>query len=293
MQYIAYMSKESSAPSKKPSPLLLSLGGLVREFRLDERGLSAVELARRAGLSVRFLHDFEAGRANISVERLADLAAALGVSLSWLFQHCEAPPRRQHVALLGIRGAGKSTVGERLAKTLQCDFFELDALIEQSAGQSLATLFDEVHTPFAELEMHVLKELERECSFREGEKYTDVHGAQRSARNVSPRGAVLATGGSIVDRPESVRTLRRFADTIWLKASPKQHWDRVRKQGDKRPMQGRANARAELEELWNRRRPRYELADLVLDTEHVSVDEVVREAERWLVERRRSHALSA
>lgn len=244
--------------------LLVRLGAEVRAHRTEELDLSAAELARRAGLSVRFLLELEAGRANISVERLADLARAMHLDLSWLFRRCEEPLRRPFVALLGIRGAGKSTVGERLAKRLGCPFYELDGLIEEAAGQSLATLFDEVRTPFSELEARVLARLEADAA----------------------QGAVLAVGGSIVDRPDNLRALRRIADTVWLKAAPKSHWERVRKQGDRRPMQGRADARAELDELWNRRRHRYERADLVIDTDTLDIEPVVERLHTWLRERR-------
>jgi XRE family aerobic/anaerobic benzoate catabolism transcriptional regulator len=256
------MATREEAPHR--SDLLVRLGEMIRYARCEEAMISVAELARRSHLSARFLHDVESGKANISVERLALLAREVGVTLSWLFEHCEPTPHKHLVALMGIRGAGKSTIGPLVAKRLACPFYELDKLVEEEAGASLASLFeDRGEAQLQALEARVLEKLI----------------ATRSP-------AVLAAGGSIVERRDNFRTLRDAADTVWLKALPKEHWDRVRKQGDSRPMRGRPDALAELGALWERRRRLYQLADKTVDTSKSSVKETVEILERWLEERK-------
>ena len=120
--------------------LLLALSRRVRSLRA-ERNQSLQALAERAGMSRRFLVEIEAGRANPSIEKLARLARALRVPLSEL---CDLPlPRSDsRVALVGLRGAGKSTLGRLLADQLEVPFEELDAWIEQHAGASRAQIFE-------------------------------------------------------------------------------------------------------------------------------------------------------
>lgn len=248
--------------------LLQRLGETIRDLRCEQMLISAAELARRSKLSARFLHDVESGRANISVERLALLAQELDVSLSWLFAQCEEAPRKHLFALLGIRGAGKSSVGPLVAKRLDCEFYELDKLVEEEGGASLASLFeDRSDAQLRVLEARVLEKL--------------------VAARVP---AVLAVGGSIVERRDSFRSLRAAADTIWLKAKPKEHWDRVRKQGDSRPMRGRPDALAELGVLWERRRRLYQLADKTVDTSGHTVKETALDITAWLEGRQRGSA---
>jgi XRE family aerobic/anaerobic benzoate catabolism transcriptional regulator len=223
-----------------------ALADRVRALRL-ERGLSQKELAERAALSLRFLADVEGGRANPSLGSLIDLARALEVDVvALLATHTE----QRCIALLGLRGAGKSTVGKRVARLLGWKFLELDKEIEREAGMSLSELFalhGEQH--YRTLEHRVLSEL---------------------LSRAEP--LVLATGGGIVTHEESVRLLRRRALTVWLKATPQEHWDRVLAQGDQRPMQQRARARAELEELFARRAPLYAESDLIVDTSVYDAD---------------------
>ncbi len=240
--------------------LLEELGRAVRERR-GERGLTLRELSEKAGVSTRFLADLEAGRGNISVLRLHDVAVALGTTASALLD-AEARRAKQGprtLALLGLRGAGKSTIGKRLAKKLSVPFVELDARVEEAAGLSLREIF-ELHG-----EAHY-RRLERDVLHR----VLHEHPA-----------AVLATGGSIVMDDETFSLLRAHATTVWLQASPESHWRRVVEQGDRRPMANRDNAKAELAELLDRRRPRYARADLAVDTDRLGVEGAVREiAER-------------
>ena len=119
--------------------LLAALGRRARGIR-QERGWTLRDVAERSGLSPRFLVQLEAGRGNISVRRLADVARALGTTAAALLSAAEpAPPRV--VALLGLRGAGKTTIGRRLARHLRVPFVELDQRIEQAANLNLNEIF--------------------------------------------------------------------------------------------------------------------------------------------------------
>lgn len=225
------------------------LGSRVRSLR-EARALTRQALAERSGLSLRFLADVEAGKANPSLGSLHDLADAFGVDVVSLL---ERPPAERPIALLGLRGAGKSTVGKRVAKALGRRFVELDREIEREAGMSLGELFalhGEAH--YRTLEERVLVGL---LSMQDG-----------------ARPAVVATGGGIVTHDESWRFLKSRALTVWLKATPQEHWDRVLAQGDVRPMEKRAQARAELEALHAARAPLYAAAELVVDTSRFDVD---------------------
>lgn len=245
-----------TAPSTRHRDgLLARLGEIVRNVR-SERGLTRRELAKSARVSERFLAQLEAGDGNISVLRLEDVAVALGCRAADLLREAEdAAPRERLgiVSLLGLRGAGKTTIGQAVARRLGVPFVELDQLVANMAGMSLATIF----------------ELHGEAHFRRLEE-------EALAQFVTGGGpAILATSGSLV---EDVGTFRLLADktrTVWLKARAKDHWDRVVAQGDGRPMRGRANAKVELEELLRKRKPLYERADAVVDTSALSVDAVV------------------
>lgn len=236
--------------------LLEELGRAVRDRRAA-RGLTLRDLSDRAGVSTRFLADLEAGRGNISVLRLHDVAVALGTTASQLLdaEAQRAKARPPIVALLGLRGAGKSTIGKRLAKRLGVPFVELDAKVEEAAGLSLREIF----------------ELHGEAHYRRLER--DV---LRRVLDENSGGAVLATGGSIVMDDETFALLRAHARTVWLQASPDSHWSRVVAQGDRRPMANRANAKAELAQLLEERKARYAKADLTVDTDALGVDGVVR-----------------
>src|SRR5947199_3235995 len=181
--------------------LLKAVGTRVRELR-DRRGWSRRELSVRTGLSERFLAQVEAGQANPSVLSLAQIAGALETTPSALL---ETPARASVIALLGLRGAGKSTVGRALAARLRVPLIELDARIEEAAGLSLGEIF----------------ELHGEDYYRQSER--------EALESVLSEGEVivLATGGGIVTHRESFDLLREKATTIWLRATPEQHWERV------------------------------------------------------------------
>lgn len=219
-------------------------------------------LAQAAQVSERFLVQLELGAGNISVARLADVALALGTCPSELLARGAERPAAldRAVALLGLRGAGKTSIGQRVALALGVPFFELDALVAERAGMSLPSIFD----------MH------DEAYFRRME-----HDALADFL-ASPRGAVLATSGSIVTDARTYALLRGRARTVWLKAGVADHWNRVVAQGDLRPMKGRANAKAELRALLAQRTPSYARADLTIDTAGLSLDEATRRVLRAL-----------
>jgi len=226
--------------------LLEQLGMRVRRIRL-EWGLSLRELANRSGVSERYLSELEAGRGNISVLRLARVAAALGQSAGALLLEAERSASAaggRVVALLGLRGAGKSTIGPRLASRLQLPFFELDGLIEAAAGLTLGEIFA-LHgeSTYRRLELEALR------------RFLGEHPA-----------AVLATGGGIVGHEEAFALLRERTVTVWLRARPDDHWNRVVGQGDERPMADNPAARRELEEILAAREPLYAQARHVVDT---------------------------
>jgi len=248
--------------------LLHGIGARARTLRAAA-GLSLREAAARSGLSTRFVSEVEAGRANISVLKLATLARVLGTSAGALVTAAEDVATERpglRIALLGMRGAGKSTIGPRLAARLKAPFLELDSLVEQAAGLSLADVFA-LHgeASYRRLEADVLRRF-----FREHDR------------------AVLATGGGIVSNEEAFRLLCEQTVTVWLRADPEDHWNRVVRQGDLRPMAGRPAARDELRRLLDARRPLYARARHQIDTSRASVTESVRRIVGLVRDRRAS-----
>jgi XRE family aerobic/anaerobic benzoate catabolism transcriptional regulator len=256
------------------------VGTRVREERKTKK-LTLAQLADLAGLSARFVGEVERGRANPSLGSLAELAAALGVPLVSLLMDAgpekrallgrlealsEADARRaldamqgaagRPLALLGLRGAGKSTVGRRVAEHTGRPFIEVNQRIEAEAGMPLSSLFElhgEVY--YRELEHRVLGAL--------------------LADSATP--AVLEISGGAVTHAATWRLILRGALTVWLKATPQEHWDRVIAQGDERPMDGRDRARLELEELHARRSPHYAEAEVTVVTTGRPLADVVDE----------------
>lgn len=226
------------------------------------RNLTLRDVAERSGVSPRFLVQLESGQANISVRRLADVARALDVTPAALLTDTTAPTAPV-IALLGLRGAGKTTIGRRLAKRQRVAFVELDRRIEQAADLSLGEIFA-LHGEeyYRRLEREVLQEVLNES-----------------------RPMVLATGGGLVASPDTFAMLRRSAVTVWLRASPEEHWNRVVRQGDRRPMADHPQAMADLRSLLAAREPLYALADHTVETSTATIDRVVQEIDRLLAHR--------
>jgi XRE family aerobic/anaerobic benzoate catabolism transcriptional regulator len=256
--------------------LLAAVGAQIRVLRLGA-GLTVREFAGRAALSPRFINQLEAGAGNVSIAGLARVAAALGRSThelippadndhsvaaeiwrlvsestaeelrdleQWLATRRGNGWEPRFLALIGLRGAGKSTVGPVLAKRLKTEFVEIDKLVEEAAGMSLAEIFATHGEAY-------YRELERESIIR---------------LFAGSRGCVVVPGGSVVTDPESWRLIKRRCFTIWLHATPEEFMKRMRRQGDLRPMQGRPSAMDELKALLSRREPLYAQSNLKIKT---------------------------
>jgi XRE family aerobic/anaerobic benzoate catabolism transcriptional regulator len=232
--------------------LLASVGTAVRAQR-EKRGWSRRELAEASGVSERFLAQLETGDGNISLRRFADVAHALGTTMSALLEPAEAPATRKPIALLGVRGAGKSSVGAALAKKLGMRFVEVDQEIEQVAGLALADIFT----------------LHGEAYYRRVEREV----LTRLLADLHPM--VLATGGSIVNDPTNFALLGARAHTVWLRATAEDHWNRVVAQGDQRPMAENPHAFEELKALLAARQKLYARADRTIDTSELTIKQVV------------------
>ena len=209
---------------------LETVGQAVRSHR-ERRGWSRRELAAQSGVSERFLAQLEAGLGNISLRRFGDVAHSLGTTPSALLAPADAPaPEQRPLALLGVRGAGKSTVGAALAKRLGHVFVELDREIELAAGLPLGEVFA----------------LHGEAYYRriEREVLTRLVAAPAAGAPM-----ILATGGSIVNDPTNYALLRARCRTVWLRAGAEDHWNRVVAQGDRRPMADSPHAFSELRAL--------------------------------------------
>jgi XRE family aerobic/anaerobic benzoate catabolism transcriptional regulator len=255
---------------------LAALGGKVREMR-EMHALSRKSLAETADVSERYLAQLEAGQGNASIVLLRRVAAALNVSLVSLIgvettaQRARAirlidslpesrvrdltslllarfgtdeGVRRKRIALIGLRGAGKSTLGAALAKAIRRPFIELDRQIEREAGMPLAEVFMLYGQPG-------YRNLERRCLERVIAEGTDL---------------VLSVGGGIVSERDSYQLLLDNCFTVWIKALPAEHMSRVVAQGDLRPMQGHAQAMEDLKALLAARESQYARADAVVDT---------------------------
>ncbi|MBI4853702.1 MAG: helix-turn-helix domain-containing protein [Acidobacteria bacterium] len=268
--------------------LLARLGQRIRNLR-KQQGLTIKELASKTGLSLRFLSQLEAGEGNIALSRLAYIANALEIRLSELLLEVEETHSKsdrlrteidtllvncnenelmfikrvvnlalgQHqqsaIALLGLRGAGKTTIGKKLAAKLTAPFWELDEKIEDMAGLNLSEIFA-LHgeTYYRRLETQALAEV-----------------LSRSQL------AIIALPGGIVNNLEAFSLTKQHCLTIWLKAKPEDHMERVLKQGDRRPMANRPNAMAELRTILASREPFYKEANLSIDTSLLGIDKSV------------------
>ena len=231
------------------NPLLLVLATRVRRMR-DRREWTRSSLAERSGLSVRFLARIESGDGNVSLIRLAHLAEALGTTPDALLR--PEPMESGVFVLVGLRGAGKSTVGPILAERLHIPFLEMDILIQEASGLPLDQIF-ELHGE------HYYRRIERET-------------VARALGSGEPM--VLAAAGGVVNEPATWDLLRERATVIWLKARPEDHWQRVVAQGDRRPMGDNPAAMAELQAMFAARERLYAQSHLTVETIMRSPEEI-------------------
>ena len=237
---------------------LARLGERVRAWR-TEHGMTRRTLAAASRVSERYLAQLEAGRGNISVLLLRRVARAIGVPVEHLAREDDAP-HAARIALVGLRGAGKSTLGGKLARTLGVPFVELDREVEKEAGATLAEVFA----------------LYGQDAFRRFERR-----ALERVLNQNER-AVIATGGSLVTEASSYELLLERCFCVWLKASPQDHMSRVIAQGDMRPFKGRSAALDEVRKLLADRDRLYARAPLAIDTSGKSVRQTLQELRKAL-----------
>jgi len=273
----ATSSSAAGAQHAAENEFLVAMGQQVRDAR-ERQGMARKALSQSAGVSERYLAQLEAGEGNASILLLRSVARALGMQLTELieprgnsveqrlirrfldrlpehrledvvfrlmreFGHEEAA-RRKRIALIGLRGAGKTTLGAALAKDRRVPFVELDREIEREAGISLS----EVFLLYGQAGY---RRIERRCLERTLEAHPEM---------------VMTVGGGIVSEPETFNLLLQNCLTVWVKAAPDEHMARVVAQGDFRPMQGHAEAMEDLTKILETREPLYRKADATLDT---------------------------
>jgi XRE family aerobic/anaerobic benzoate catabolism transcriptional regulator len=252
------------------------IGRLVRLSRA-KRGMTRRQLAQESGASERYLAQIESGQGNPSVLILKSIAQALDVPIIELLPRANGRPaamthvldvlartpvaelpalieshaarhvaadRARRIALVGLRGAGKSTLGRRLADELACPFIELDRLVEQDYGARIPDLIEIAG-------LATFRRYERACL----ERVIDEHDT-----------AVIATAGGIVSDAETYALLLRRSHTVWVRAGPDEHMRRVLEQGDFRPMAQNREAMADLVAILDARRADYARAQAELDT---------------------------
>ena len=260
---------------------MAELGNRVRAWRA-RRGMTRKVLAADSGLSERFLADVESGKGNVSINSLEAAAHALNITVIDLLQDAPRPAlartqgllsrlddsqldqaygllgstfdlgdaqgREQRVALIGLRGAGKSTLGVQLAAQRGVPFIELDREIEREAGTS----------------MNEILLLHGQAGYRRYERRALMRIAEDH-----PDGVVMTTGGSIVSERETFDLLQSRFYCVWLKASPEEHMARVVAQGDMRPFDATGASHEALDDIrriLSSREALYARADAVVDT---------------------------
>ncbi|THD66988.1 MAG: helix-turn-helix domain-containing protein [Bradyrhizobium sp.] len=262
---------------------LEQLGQRVRTMRAL-RGMSRKVLAKVSGISERYIAQLESGKGNVSIVLLRRVSNAMGAHLEDIIPATDPAPdwpvirdllrratprqiaqakdvlsgngassqRRMSsgIALIGLRGAGKSTLGKMLAKKIGWKFVELNKEIEAQNGLSVA----EIIALYGQEGFHRMEQAAL---------------AQLLTRREL---MVLATGGGIVSEPVTFDLILSSFYTVWLKAEPEEHMARVRRQGDLRPMADDRSAMTELRTILKSREPLYARASAVVDTAGLSVD---------------------
>lgn len=271
--------------SVSASVFVAEVGRLVRRGRA-RRGITRRQLAAESGISVRYLAQIEGGYGNPSLIVLKAIADALEAPITAFIPHddrherinrivdlvnrlspAEWPSleqsiearvvegaqseRAQRIGLVGLRGAGKSTLGRMLAERLGYPFVELNRMIEQEYGASVSMLI----------------EMSGVSSFRRYER------ASLERVIADHEKLVIATAGGIVSSPETYALLLRRTHTVWVKAQPHEHMNRVMAQGDFRPMAQNREAMSDLVAILDARSQDYAQAEAELDTSGKSVEQ--------------------
>lgn len=262
--------------------LMARVGARVRKAR-DLKGIPRRVLSEISGVSPRYLAQLEAGEGNISIGLLQRVAIALDHRIEWLvgsedpwtsdtlhaaelFRSSSAEVRQaalrvlrpepegarraQRICLMGLRGAGKSTLGALAGQALGLPFVELNHEIEDHSGMPV----DEVMALYGQ-------EGYRKLEAQAVDRVIAMHDS-----------AVMAVAGGIVSEPETFSTLLTHFHTIWLKARPGEHMTRVRAQGDERPMAGNPEAMEQLKSILRSREELYGKAQFVIDTSGQTVE---------------------
>ncbi len=287
-------------PLRKPLPVrdsdtyLRRLGERVRNLR-NQRGMSRKALAAHARVSERYLAQMEAGKGNCSIVLLRRIARAIGLPVTQLVQDATDPPldmvlltqflerlpapalsearalllkrfgeasdgQRRRIALIGLRGGGKSTLGSLLAAGLGVPFIELDREVEKRSGASLNEIFD----------------MFGQETFRRAEREA------LEAVLAQQQEFVMATSGSIVTEPGTLELLLATCFTVWVRAEPEEHMSRVMAQGDMRPMAKSGRAMDDLVSILRSREPLYAKAEATLVTSGKTPDQAVSELMRLI-----------
>jgi XRE family transcriptional regulator, aerobic/anaerobic benzoate catabolism transcriptional regulator len=273
-------------PKASSRAYLASFGERVRTLR-ERQGVTLRELAQLSGLSDRYIIQVEQGAANPSLESVLRLALALQTSVTGLLPEdaksatASAPARKilqllegrsseqiariadavsaflepakgRHIALVGMRGAGKTTIGQLLGRRMAVPFYELDQLIENDAGLSLAEIFD-----------------------LEGEEYYRAVEEKTLEKVLKRKPGIIAAGGGLVMNPTALFLLKLNASIVWLQAAPEALLARVRSSKDQSRLGAYPQASKQLKAILDRRTPYYAQADLVIDTTHKSLEAIV------------------
>lgn len=230
------------------------IGSMVRSAR-GARGISRRELSEVSGVSQRYLAQIEAGDGNISVAMLVRLGAALDIPAHDFFGTDAVGIKPVRIALIGLRGAGKSSLGQRVGETSGLGFVELNDVIERESGLPVSDVIA-MYGP-------------------DGYRGFEKSALQSVVDRQDP--LILAVAGGIVDAPETYDLLLREFHTVWLRAEPEEHMSRVIAQGDERPMAGNPRAMDELKSILQRRESAYSRAHGTLNTSGCSPAESASE----------------
>jgi len=271
---------------KEESIRLNNIGLIVKKHRA-KRGITRKLLASLSGISIRYLAQLEAGKANPTISILKNIAYALNMSPSEMlfeneyneiqlgtldkkfsefsseqvkkvhslvesiYRENTVKKNKNKIAFIGLRGAGKSTLGNMLHKEFNTPVFEVSNEIEILGGMNINEII----------------ELGGQGMYRRFE-YDIVSSFHKNHDNL-----ILLTGGSIVSEKETYNYLLNNYFTVWIKASPMEHMSRVLMQGDSRPMNSNPRAMEDLNNILNERVSLYSKADLIIDTENSSIKE--------------------